>query len=164
VFDDLHVILEAEAEARSRFEAARKEAADLVRQTEDEAQRQVRAAREAQQSDAAAVEARIVAEAEAQAARMLAAAEATAATMQAQAAAHLDVVVHAIIRAVLAPDGTADTRAEDALREPQREPALGHWIQNDGMSPVRPEEPPSRGGVSKGALAQKSTDPDGRGT
>ena len=40
--------------------------------------------------------------------------------------------------------------AQDVLREPQHERYKSYWIQNDMHSSVRPEEPPSSGGVSKG--------------
>jgi len=40
------------------------------------------------------------------------------------------------------------------LREPQHERSGSHWIQNPKHLPVRPEEPPSFGGVSKGGCGE----------
>jgi vacuolar-type H+-ATPase subunit H len=104
VLDDLRIILDAEADARRQFDAARDQAADLVRAAEDAAQQQIRTAHDAHEADAAAVEARIVAAAEQQSQRILATAEATAAAMHTQAAAHMDRAVAALVNAVLAPE------------------------------------------------------------
>ena len=104
VLDALRIILDAEAEARRQFDAARDQAGELVRQAEDEAQQQVLAAHDARETDAAAVEAHIVAEAERQSKRILATAEATAAAMHAQAAARMERAVAALVNAVLAPE------------------------------------------------------------
>jgi len=104
VLDALRIILDAEADARRQFDAARDQAGELVRQAEDEAQQQVRAAHFTHETEVAAVEARIVAEAEQQSKRILATAEATAAAMHTQAAAGMDRAVAALVNAVLAPE------------------------------------------------------------
>jgi vacuolar-type H+-ATPase subunit H len=107
VLEDLRVILDAEAEARRQFDAARAHVADLLRQAEEEAQRSVRQAQAARDTDAEAVEARLLAEAQQQANRILATAEATAAALQTQAAAHVEQAVDALVQAVLAPPSPA---------------------------------------------------------
>ena len=104
MLDALRIILDAEADARRQFDAARDQADELVRQAEDKAQQQVRAAHDAHEADAAAVEARIVAEAEQQSKRIIETAEATAAAMHTQAAAHMDRAVAALVNAVLAQE------------------------------------------------------------
>ena len=45
--------------------------------------------------------------------------------------------------------------AQDMLREPQHERSTIHLTQNNKHFSVRPEEPPSSGGVSKGAASGK---------
>lgn len=104
MLDDLRTILDAEADARRQFDAARDHAGELLRQAEDEAQQELRAAHGAHEADVAAVEARIVAEAEKQANRIRATAEATAAAMHTQAAARMDRAVAALVNAVLAQE------------------------------------------------------------
>ena len=112
VLEDLRVILEAEADAHRQFDAARGQAAEIVRQAEMEAQEQVRAARDARENEAAAVEERLVVAAEQQAARILATADATAAALQAQAADRLERAVDALVKAVVGPPapGASDGR------------------------------------------------------
>ena len=104
MLDDLRIILDAEADARRQFDAARDQAGALVRQAADEAQQQVRAGHDTYETEAAAVEARIVAAAEQQSKRILATAEATAAALHTQAAARMDRAVAALVDAVLAPE------------------------------------------------------------
>jgi vacuolar-type H+-ATPase subunit H len=104
VRDDLRIILDAEADVRRQFDAAREQAGQLVRQAEDEVQQQLRAAHDAYETEVAAVEARIVAEAEQQSKRIRATAEATAAAMHSQAATRMDRAVAALVDGVLAPE------------------------------------------------------------
>jgi vacuolar-type H+-ATPase subunit H len=106
------VILEAEADAHRQFDAARAQAAEIVRQAEMEAQEQVRAARDARENEAAAVEEGLVAAAQQQVTRILATADATAAAMQEQAAGRLHRAVEAVVNVVLAPPalGASDGR------------------------------------------------------
>jgi len=106
MLEELRVILEAEAEGRRQFDAAREQAARIVQQAEEEARRRVRAAREARLADAAAVQEAIVRDAEQHASRLLAEADATAAAMQVRTAPRLEAAVEAIVAFILA--GRAD--------------------------------------------------------
>jgi vacuolar-type H+-ATPase subunit H len=104
MLDALRIILDAEADARRQFDAARDQGEEFVRRAEDETQQQVRAAHDAREMDAAVIEARIVAEAERESKRILATAEASAAALHTQAAARMDRAVAALVNAVLAPE------------------------------------------------------------
>lgn len=107
MLDDLRVILEAEAEGRRQVDAAREQAAVLVRQAEDEAQQRLHAARAAREADAARVEARLVAGAQQEAKDIAVTSESAAAVIHSQAIARLERAVEAIVKAVVAWDAAA---------------------------------------------------------
>jgi vacuolar-type H+-ATPase subunit H len=103
-FDMLRVILATEVEVRAQVEAAHRECAELLRQTEESCHRAVRDATDGREALRESAARDLVEQSEERARRLTEGAKARIAAMRARAESRMDEAVAAVLRCLLQTD------------------------------------------------------------